>query len=48
MSDLADFARQLEEQLTTAKREPHWKPDEAERHMTAESVVGQTTGGSGC
>lgn len=35
MSDLVDFAKRLEEQLTSVRREPHWEPDEAERYMTA-------------
>jgi YHS domain-containing protein len=35
MSDLVDFAKRLEEQLTSAGREPHWEPDEAERYMSA-------------
>lgn len=35
MSDLVDFAKRLEEQLTSAARDPHWEPDEAERYMSA-------------
>ena len=33
MSDLIAFAGRLHDQLTSASREPHWKPDEAKRYM---------------
>ena len=33
MSALVDFAKQLEQQLMAASREPHWEPEEAERYM---------------
>lgn len=35
MRDLVDFAKRLQEQLTTARREPHWAPGEADRYMAA-------------
>lgn len=35
MSDLVEFAKRLEGQLTTARREPHWEPGDGERYMTA-------------
>ena len=35
MSDLVDFAKRLEEQLTSAGREPHWEANEADRYMSA-------------
>ncbi len=33
MNDLAAFAKRVESLLAGANREPHWKPDEAERYM---------------
>jgi len=33
MSDLVIFAKRIEEQLSSANRQPHWEPDEADRYM---------------
>lgn len=35
MSDMVEFARRLNEQLSAAAREPYWEPAEAERYMLA-------------
>ena len=35
MSALVEFARRVKEEMMAAGREPHWKPDEAERYMAA-------------
>lgn len=33
MSGLVEFAKRIKEQLTSANREPHWAPGEADRYM---------------